>query len=273
VRIVTFNANGLRAAARKGFFAWFADQDADVLCVQELKAQTEQLAGDDHHVPGYERFLHTADRPGYSGVALYCRAQPLEVVTGLGVPEFDAEGRYVEARFADVAVASVYFPSGSSSPLRQEAKFRFLAAFDEHLARLRAQHVPYVFCGDLNIAHKEIDLKNSRANRAHPGFTPEERAWLDTLFDGRGFIDCFRAVNPEPDQYTWWSNRGRAYEKNVGWRIDYQIASPCDGPIVRHASIYRNVRFSDHAPLIVDYDLKQWTPRLAEAKPSAGRVA
>jgi exodeoxyribonuclease-3 len=254
VRIITFNANGLRSAARKGFFEWFAAQDADVLCVQELKAQAAQLAGPSFEAHGYHRVLHVAARPGYSGVAIYSRVPPTGVVEGIGAAEFDAEGRYVEARFPSLAVVSAYFPSGSSSPARQEAKFRFLAAFDARLAALQASGVPYVFCGDFNMAHKPADLKNWRALQNYPGFTPAERAWLDSLFDGRGFVDAFRAINQEPDQYTWWSNRGRAWEKNVGWRIDYQVVSAPLGAAVRRAAIYKEQRFSDHAPLTIDYD-------------------
>jgi exodeoxyribonuclease-3 len=258
----------LRSAARKGFFRWFARQRADVLCVQELKALPHQLEDRVFAANGFHRVLHSAQRPGYSGVAIYCRTEPREVVRSIGEPEFDAEGRYLEVHLDHVAVVSAYFPSGSSSPARQEAKFRFLAAFDRRLEALRRHHVPFVFCGDFNMAHREIDLKNWRANWDYPGFTLPERAWLDTLFDGRGFVDAFRAVNQEPDQYTWWSNRGRAWEKNVGWRIDYQVVSPALRETVRRVAIYRERRFSDHAPLTVDYE---W-PRVDAAR-AAGEAA
>jgi exodeoxyribonuclease-3 len=254
LRIVTFNANGLRSATRKGFFRWFGRQRADVLCVQELKAAEEQLADREFHARGFHRVLHPAQRPGYSGVAIYARAQPRAVVREIGAAEFDAEGRYLEARFGNVVVVSAYFPSGSSSPARQEAKFRFLAAFDRRLEKLDAEDLPFVFCGDFNMAHRNIDLKNWRANQDYPGFTPPERAWLDSLFTGRGYVDAFRAVNQQPDQYTWWSNRGRAFENNTGWRIDYQVVSPAMAGTVRRAAIYRTQRFSDHAPLTIDYD-------------------
>jgi exodeoxyribonuclease-3 len=256
LRIVTFNANGLRSAQRKGFFAWFAGQDAAVLCVQELKASEEQIAASAFHVQGYERVCHTAEKPGYSGVAIYSRVPPDAVVRGIGEPEFDAEGRYVEARFGNVAVVSAYFPSGSSSPARQEAKFRFLAAFDRLLPSRVATGLPYIFCGDFNMAHRNIDLKNWRANQDYPGFTPPERAWLDSLFDARGYVDAFRAVNQEPHQYTWWSNRGNAFANNTGWRIDYQVTSPALRGAIRSAAIFREPRFSDHAPLAIDYDVE-----------------
>jgi len=254
LRVVTFNANGLRSAARKGFFRWFARQRADVLCVQELKAHEEQLDGKAFHARGFHRVCEAARRPGYSGVAIYSRDEPLEILRGLGEPELDAEGRYLEARFRSTVVVSAYFPSGSSSPARQEAKFRFLAAFDRRVAQLAGTQLPFVFCGDFNMAHKNIDLKNWRANRDYPGFTPAERAWLDSLFVARGYVDAFRAVNQEPGQYTWWSNRGQAWANNTGWRIDYQVASPAVGSAVRRAAIYKRQRFSDHAPLTIDYD-------------------
>jgi exodeoxyribonuclease-3 len=222
--------------------------------VQELKAQAAQLAEPAYRIRGYERLLFPARRPGYSGVAIYSRAAPAAVVAGLGVEEFDDEGRYLEAHFDTLVVVSTYFPSGSAGPARQAAKFRFLAAFEARLAALQRRHVPYVFCGDFNIAHKEIDLKNWRANRNYPGFTPEERAWMDTLFGAHGYVDAFRVVNQGEDQYTWWSNRGRAWAKNVGWRIDYQVVSPQLAPTVRSVAIYKRNRFSDHAPLTIDYD-------------------
>jgi exodeoxyribonuclease-3 len=255
LRIVTFNANGLRSAQRRGFFRWFARQRADVLCVQELKAHESQVAEAQYHARGFHRVCQAAVRPGYSGVALYSREEPREIVRAIGAPEFDAEGRYLEARFAHVAVASLYFPSGSSSPARQEAKFRFLAAFDRRLAELASVGLPFVFCGDFNMAHRNIDLKNWRANQDYPGFTPPERAWLDSLFGERGYVDAFRAVNPAPEQYTWWSNRGQAWANNTGWRIDYQVVSPGSGtPRPVRAAIYKTQRFSDHAPLTVDYE-------------------
>jgi exodeoxyribonuclease-3 len=254
LRVVSFNANGLRSAARKGFFRWFTRQRADVLCVQELKAHEHQLAENVFEPRGFHRVCHAAQRPGYSGVALYTRAAPLEVVQGIGVPEFDAEGRYLEAHFGSLTIASAYFPSGSSSPARQEAKFRFLEAFDRRLEVLQRNSRPLVFCGDFNMAHRPIDLKNWRANQDYPGFTPAERAWLDTLFDARNMVDAFRAVNQEPGQYTWWSNRGPAWDNNTGWRIDYQVVSSALRARIRRVAIYKRQRFSDHAPLTVDYD-------------------
>jgi exodeoxyribonuclease-3 len=226
-----------------------------VLCVQELKAHAPQLAGLPFEVDTYERVVHCALRPGYSGVALYSRRPPRRVVEGFGSLEFDAEGRYLEMQFDDVAIVSVYLPSGSSSPERQAAKFRFLEVFAAHLRKLRRRRLPYILCGDWNIAHKPIDLKNWRGNQKNSGFLPEERAWMDWLFGEAGYVDAFRSVNQEPEQYTWWSNRGRAWDKNVGWRIDYQVVTPDLAPAVREVSIYKAERFSDHAPLTIDYEL------------------
>jgi exodeoxyribonuclease-3 len=255
VRVITLNANGIRSAAAKGAFAWLRDQSADVVCLQETKAHEPQLVGHDIELPGYHRFFCDAERPGYSGTALYCKRKPTEVIRGFGVDEFDREGRYLEARFGDLSVVSLYLPSGSSGPERQASKFRFLEAFPSHLKRLRRRRSEYILCGDWNIAHKAIDLKNWKSNQKNSGFLPEERAWMDTLLGESGWVDAFREVVPEPDQYTWWSNRGQAWAKNVGWRIDYQIVSAGLAGAVRAAHIHKASRFSDHAPLVMDYDL------------------
>jgi exodeoxyribonuclease-3 len=199
--------------------------------------------------------FHPAQRKGYSGVALYAKTPPA-IATGFGDAEFDLEGRYLQADFAQVSVVSVYLPSGSSGPHRQASKFRFLDAFLPHLERLVKSGREVVLCGDWNIAHQPIDLTNWRSNQKNSGFLPEERAWLTRVFDELGFVDVFRRVDPRPEQYTWWSNRGRAWEKNVGWRIDYQVATPRIAATARAASIYTNRRFSDHAPLIIDYDFE-----------------
>lgn len=255
LRVVSFNANGLRAAGRNGFFGWFARQKADILCVQELRAHAGQIDDRLYSPRGFHRFLCCAEKPGYSGVAVYCRREPVEVVTGYGDPEFDREGRYIEARFGDIDVASVYFPSGSSSEARQEAKFRFLAGFESFLRTKLEAGKPFIFCGDVNIAHKIIDIRNWRSNQKNSGFTPEERAWMDKLIDELGFVDAFRVVNQKADQYTWWSQRGNARANNVGWRIDYHLLSPGLADSVERAAIYTGKYFSDHAPLTIDYGL------------------
>jgi len=255
VRIVTLNANGIRSAASKGLFRWLAKQDADVICLQETKAQADQISTPAFELPGYHRCLHDAKRKGYSGVALYARRRPDEVVRGFGVAEFDDEGRYLEARFGALSVVSLYLPSGSAGPERQASKFRFLDAFLPHLAALARRKRDIILCGDWNIAHRPIDLRNWRSNQRNSGFLPEERAWLDRVFGDLRFVDTFREVNQEDGQYTWWSNRGEAWAKNVGWRIDYQVASPRLRGSVKAASIWKRTRFSDHAPLVMDYDL------------------
>ena len=255
MRIVTLNANGIRSAGRKGFFAWLESQDADVVCVQETKAQVDQLADPAFRPHGYHCYYFDAEKKGYSGVALFSRTKPQDVITGFGSREFDAEGRYLEAQYKGLSVVSVYLPSGSSSEDRQRAKFRFLEQFMPHLRSLKRRRREYVLCGDWNIAHKEIDLKNWRSNQKNSGFLPEERAWLDELFGDVRYVDGFREVNAEPEQYTWWSNRGQSWTKNVGWRIDYEVLSPGLRGSVLAADIYKAQRFSDHAPLTVDYDL------------------
>jgi exodeoxyribonuclease-3 len=255
MRIITLNANGIRSAARKGFFDWLPTQDADVICIQETKAQREQLDDPVFHPAGYHSHYFDAEKKGYSGVAIYSRQKPANVVIGYGSREFDAEGRYLEVQFDGLSVVSVYLPSGSSGEERQQAKFRCLDEFLPHLQALKRRRRDYVLCGDWNIAHKPIDLRNWRSNQKNSGFLPEERAWLDTVFDEAGFVDAFREVNDEPDQYTWWSNRGQAWANNVGWRIDYQVLSPRLRGSVQRAQIYKQQRFSDHAPLIMDYAL------------------
>ena len=256
-RVISLNANGIRAAARKGFFDWMRRQDADVVCIQETKAQVHQLE-DAVFVPaGFHCYYEDASKKGYSGVAVYTRHEPDRVVRGYGDPEFDAEGRYLEVRIGGLCVVSLYLPSGSSSEERQEAKYRCMATFTEHLKKLRRRRSEYIVCGDWNIAHREIDLRNWKSNQKNSGFLPQERAWMDEVFGRHRYVDAFRVVEPGEDQYTWWSNRGRAWEKNVGWRIDYQVVTPGLKDRILAADIYKDERFSDHAPLIMDYD---WDP-------------
>jgi exodeoxyribonuclease-3 len=255
LRVITVNVNGIRSAASKGFFDWLSRQKADVVCIQETKAQEHQLHPEPFYPRGYHCYYFDAQKKGYSGVAIYCRHKPDKVTAGLGWPDMDAEGRYIQADFGKLSVASLYLPSGSSSEERQAVKFDFLTRFMPYLRSLRRKRREFVLCGDWNIAHRAIDLKNWRSNQKNSGFLPEERAWMDELFGRTGFVDAFRVVNQAPDQYTWWSNRGRAWEKNVGWRIDYQVVTPRLEDQVKRAAIYTDQRFSDHAPLTIDYDL------------------
>ena len=254
MRVITLNVNGLRSAERKGFARWLARAEPwDVVCVQELKCLECDVPRSLRAPRKSHATFHPAERKGYSGVGVYSKV-PHTATAGFGHGEFDREGRFLQADFGAVSVVSVYLPSGSSGPHRQASKFRFLEAFLPHLAGLVQSGREVILCGDWNIAHQPIDLKNWRANQKNSGFLPEERAWLTHVFDELGFVDVFRRLDQRPDQYTWWSNRGAAYAKNVGWRIDYQIATPGIAATARAVSIYRNRRFSDHAPLTVDYD-------------------
>lgn len=256
MKIITLNLNGIRSAVRKGFLDWLPRQRADVVCVQEIKAQAGDMTAELLAPAGYHGNFHYADKKGYSGVGIYSKITPQRIVAGLGIAEIDAEGRYLQADFDGLSVISVYLPSGSSGEHRQQAKFHFMEKFYPHLKRLRAAGREVVLCGDWNIAHHEIDLKNWRGNRKNSGFLPEERAWLTRVFDELGWVDVFRRIDPRPEQYTWWSNRGQAWAKNVGWRIDYQIATPGVAAAAKRAAIYKDARFSDHAPLSIDYSGK-----------------
>lgn len=255
MRVITANLNGIRSAARKGFFEWVSQQAPDVICVQELKAQEKELADPALHLPGYHAYFHYAEKKGYSGVGIYTKHKPKAVVTGLGWPVADTEGRYVAVDLGGVWVASLYLPSGTSSEERQAVKYEFLDQYERYLKQLDTQKSDYILCGDWNIAHKPIDLKNWKTNQKNSGFLPAERAWLDKFFDEMGFVDAFRVVNASAEEYTWWSHRGQAWAKNVGWRIDYQMVTPNLKNRIKSAHIYKNERFSDHAPLVMDYDI------------------
>lgn len=249
LRITTFNCNGIRSAARKGFFDWLAHESPDIVCLQETKAQEHQLCEGPFYPEGYHCHYFDAQRPGYSGTAILSRYPPDRVIRGFGWELADAEGRYLQADFGQLSVISLYMPSGSSGEARQQVKFEFLDRFLIHLQKLRDDGRHYVICGDWNMCHQEIDLKNWRANRKNSGFLPEERAWLSQLYDEVGYIDAFRLVNQLPDQYSWWSNRGQARAKNVGWRLDYHVITPALGERVSDSVIYTAENFSDHAPV------------------------
>jgi exodeoxyribonuclease-3 len=256
MRVISLNLNGIRSAASKGVYAWLATQDADFICLQELKAQAADLSLEMLNPPGLHGYFHYAEKKGYSGVGIYSKQQPDRIVEGLGIPDIDAEGRYIEAVYANVSIVSLYLPSGSSGEDRQAAKFAFMERFLPRLEALAASGREFILCGDWNIAHREIDLKNWKGNRKNSGFLPEERAWMSDVLERVGLVDVYRRLYPEHEgeAYTWWSNRGQAWAKNVGWRIDYQLATPGIAAKARTASVYKAERFSDHAPLIVDYD-------------------
>ena len=257
LRVITINLNGIRSAERKGFFAWMAKQNADIVCLQELKAQRPDLTDEMLAPPGYHGFFHCAEKKGYSGVGIYSRRAPDRVVEGLGNAELDSEGRYIQADFGTLSVVSLYLPSGSSSEERQAAKYRFMDIFLPHMQALIASGREVIVCGDWNIAHREADLKNWKSNQKNSGFLPEERAWLTRLFDEVGWVDVYRSLHPDTTDacYTWWSNRGQAWAKNVGWRLDYQIATPGTALAAKATAVYKDERFSDHAPLTVDYQI------------------
>jgi len=260
-KLSSLNLNGIRSATSKGLAQWVESHQPDCICVQEVKAQADDIAGRFEQLAGLQGYFHFAQKKGYSGVGIYTHLTPTDVVVGLGIPEFDDEGRYLELRFdtpgAKLSLISCYFPSGSSGEERQQAKFRFLDAVYPHLQSLRAQR-ELILCGDVNIAHQEIDLKNWKGNMKNSGFLPEERAWMTQLLGEGGLVDVYRRLHPDATDsaYTWWSNRGQAYAKNVGWRLDYQLATPHLASGARHASVFKTQRFSDHAPLTVEYDFR-----------------
>jgi exodeoxyribonuclease-3 len=254
-RVITFNANGIRAAARKGFFAWMKAQHPDVVCIQETKAQEHQLPPEALDLPDYNYAFVDAQKRGYSGVAIYSRRKPLRIERGLDLPDIDAEGRFVRMEFGDLTIASLYVPSGTSGPARQAVKYSFLDRFIVTLVTLKNRNIPTMVCGDYNIAHREIDVFDPKSCARVTGFLPDERRWFDDVVERVGWIDAFRLVNTEPKQFSWWSNWPNAFERNLGWRIDYQLITPDLAPRVAAASIYREQRFSDHAPVTIDYAL------------------
>ena len=258
-RLISLNLNGIRSAASKGFVEWAQGVGADCMGVQEVRAQHPDVAGRFDRLGPLQGHFHFAERKGYAGVGLYARKEPSDVSAGFGDEEFDAEGRWVELRYDTpkrrLSIVSCYFPSGSSGEERQAAKFRFLDRLYPHLMKLKAER-EFILVGDVNIAHQEIDLKNWKSNQKNSGFLPEERAWMTRLFGEGGLVDVFRTLNPKPEQYTWWSNRGQAWAKNVGWRLDYHLATPGIAAKARREHIYLDERFSDHAPLIIDYAFK-----------------
>lgn len=254
MRVMTFNCNGIRAAARKGFFEWLNEQSVDVVCLQETRAQLDQLTAPIFHPEQYGCHYFDAVKKGYAGTAIYCKKTPKKISRGLGFEVADTEGRYIQVDFDNVSVASLYLPSGSSGEERQQRKWGFMEKFMQYMQSLRNKRREFIICADWNICHKNIDLKNWRPNQKNSGFLPEERQWLDLLYDDVGFVDAFRVVNKDEEQYSWWSNRGQARANNVGWRLDYHVVTPGLKKNIRSAEIYTEQNFSDHAPVIIDYD-------------------
>ena len=254
IKIITLNVNGIRAANKKGLFNWLSEENADIVCLQEVRAQLDDIQGDEYWPNGYHCFHNQAAKKGYSGVAIFTKEKPESLIDTMESEEFDQEGRYIECSLKEFKIASAYFPSGSSGDIRQEAKYRFLDFFEKKIAQYNQSKTAFIFCGDINIVHKEIDIKNWKSNQKNSGCLPEERAWLDKIIDEHGCTDAFRSINTKPEEYTWWSNRGNAYNNNVGWRIDYQFYNKFFPKAPLRSSIYKKERFSDHAPLIIDYE-------------------
>jgi len=253
MKVISLNMNGIRAAQRKGCFEWLLKENADFVCVQETKAQMAVLEGEVFRPEGYHCYFSDAEKKGYSGVGVYSRYKPDCIKEGLGFDCADTEGRYLQVDVGDLSVVSLYLPSGSSGDERQAKKFDFMQRYESILQEQVQSGRKIIICGDWNIVHKEIDIKNFKPNQKRSGCLPEERQWLDDLFTQQGWVDAFREVNQEPHQYTWWSNRGQAWANNVGWRIDYQIITPNLQGAVSKVSIYKDQRFSDHAPLVIEY--------------------
>lgn len=252
MRIITVNLNGIRSAEKKGFFKWLSQQEADILCAQEIRCPKKSMKQEFLNPCNLTGYFQYALKNGYSGSGLYTKYKPSDIIIGFRSNEFDKEGRYVEIRFNNLSIISVYFPSGSISYNRQQAKYRFMSEFMKHITNLKKTQ-EIILCGDLNIVHKRIDIKNWEENQNNSGCLPDEREWIDNLFK-IGYVDIFRKLNPESREYTWWSNRGKSYENNIGWRIDYQITTQSIACTAKNASIFKDTRFSDHSPLIVDYD-------------------
>jgi exodeoxyribonuclease-3 len=255
MKILTLNVCGIRASQKKGLFRWLSKQKVDFICLQEVRATNEQISFSEFDLKGYKRYMSEAKKKGYSGVCIYCKEKPMNVSKSFSSKIFEKEGRFIELKFKKLTIVSVYFPSGSSGEHRQLLKYKFMSKFESYLKKIKSSKQATIICGDWNIAHKEIDIRNWKSNQKNSGFLPEERQWLDKIINKHGFVDTFRLINKLPDNYTWWSNRGRAWDNNVGWRIDYQMLSPGNNIKTIDAKIYKKERFSDHSPLIMSYTL------------------
>ena len=254
MKVISVNLNGIRSAWKKGFQEWLKKQDVDVTCLQEIRIQEDQLTEEMRNPDGMTSHYRYDLKKGYAGVGIFSKNYPDHVIREFGCPEIDDEGRFLQADFGHQSIVSLYLPSGSSGDERQQFKYTVMDLFENWLKERRQDGRDYIICGDWNIAHKQIDLKNWKSNQKNSGFLPEEREWMTKVFDELGYVDVFRQLNQEAEQYTWWSNRGQAWAKNVGWRLDYQVASPGIAEKAIATSIFKDQRFSDHAPLIVKYD-------------------
>ena len=255
MKVLTLNVCGIRASQKKGLFKWLKKVKPDLICFQEVRALEDQISSDDFNITGYKRYMSVAEKKGYSGVCIYTKETPKNINKNFGSKLFTSEGRFIELELNKLKIISIYFPSGSSGEIRQELKYQFMSKFESYLKKIKKGNKPILICGDWNIAHKEIDIKNWKGNKKNSGFLPEERAWIDKIINHYNCVDAFRFINGKPDNYTWWSNRGRAWDNNVGWRIDYQMLSSPKNIEILSADIYKKERFSDHSPLIIDYDI------------------
>lgn len=255
MRVITFNTQGIEQAADRGFFDWMVQQDADVVCLQNLRAKEYQLDGDRYHPDGYNAYFFDAFEDGYSGVAIYTRELPKAIMTGLGFELCDFHGRFIQADFDKVSVASMSIPSGLKGPEAQALKEEYLELFMGHLKKTLRKRRDFIFCGTYQIAHKPIDLSNWYVNQSVSGFLPQEREWMEEVLGDMGYIDAFRRVNKAERQYTWWPDYNRAWTLNEGARLDYQLATPNLRNSVKAARIYRDEQFSEHAPVIIDYNI------------------
>lgn len=252
MRIISYNVNGIRAAIRKGFMEWLATDPADVICLQETKAMKENIDHEALEELGYHNYWYSAEKKGYSGVAIFTKKKPTNVFYGNGIMQSDAEGRVIRADFDSKTIISAYFPSGTSGDIRQTYKYQWLDEFFEYIQELRKERPELIICGDYNICHKEIDIHNPKGNKKSSGFLPEERAWMDKLFE-HGYVDTFRHFNEDPHHYTWWSQRFPSVrEQNKGWRIDYiSVTDKLKGKL-KSADIYPDVKHSDHCPIFLE---------------------
>ena len=255
MKVITVNVCGIRSSQKKGIFDWLSKSKADHICMQETRALEEQIDNDNFVLKGYSRYMNIADKKGYSGVAIYSKHKPSEIINTFSKSIFEKEGRFLSLDFEHYTVASIYFPSGSSGEERQKMKYEFMALFEKYVKKEIKKKKTLILCGDYNIAHTKDDIKNWKSNQKNSGFLPEERSWMTKLIENIGLVDAFRIKCKHSDVYTWWSNRGNAYNNNVGWRIDYQMVTNNLLDKIKKVSVYKGQKFSDHAPLVIHYDI------------------
>ena len=254
MKVITINVCGIRASQKKGLFEWLKKTKADFICMQETRALEDQISDNKFSIKGYDRYMNVAEKKGYSGVAIYTKHKPMSVQKSFSKSIFEKEGRFILTEFKDFDIISVYFPSGSSSDERQLLKYKFMDLFEKYVIDKIKNKREMIICGDYNIAHTRDDIKNWQSNQKNSGFLPQEREWMTKLINKIGMRDAFREKCKKSDIYTWWSNRGNAYNNNVGWRIDYQMVTTKFSKIIKNTSVYKKTRYSDHAPLIINYD-------------------